>query len=376
MAVYSIAGGAVIEMKNGDRITGRILDKDSQYVYLKSDIFGKVDIPRERISRIIEDKIQGSSDSVTLPPVMNINSTNLATAPVIPPAPSSKPKTVKPAEASTAIPAVPTPSTVASVGASTSPTSPSQIDIRPRQPLTGRKYLSHMLVTFMRKTNFLDKWKTSLRVGYALYSGQTDSYSSTVTLLTERHWKKSEFRFQTVQDYATSTDEDGKKSVSRDALKVSGRYRYNINNRKMFFQSESDYGYSHVNGIDTDCLQSFGYGWRLLQSEVWYFCLVPSVAAQYQVIEGKSQGMDMAPTLYEEAEYKWTDTLLIHNEAYAIIPVNGDNNPTYHFSLMLQNKLVGNLSLNLEYLFDFDGSVKEDKDASTQSLRFSFGYDF
>ena len=103
---------------------------------------------------------------------------------------------------------------------------------------------------------------------------------------------------------------------------------------------------------------------------------MPSVAAQYQVIEGKSQGVDMAPTLYEEAEYKWTDTLLIHNEAYAIIPVNGDNNPTYHFSLMLQNKLVGNLSLNLEYLFDFDGSVKEDKDASTQSLRFSFGYDF
>jgi putative salt-induced outer membrane protein YdiY len=230
-----------------------------------------------------------------------------------------------------------------------------------------------MMMDFLKRINFLDKWKSNLRVGYNLYSGETDSFSNTVNFLTTRLWTKSECRFEFMQDYATSTDTDGKETVSRDKLRVSGRYRYNSTDKKIFFQAESQYGYARVSGIDQDYLQSFGCGWRIIQSEIWYFCLVPSMAGQYQVIESEQQGVSIAPTLYEEAEYKWTDTLRIHNEAYAIIPANGGNQPTYHFSIMLQNKLVGNLSLNIEYVFDFDGSVSESKDAAQQSLKASFG---
>jgi hypothetical protein len=361
LAACAIADGAVVELNNGDRISGRVVSRDAQVLHFKSDVFGRLDIPLSNVAKIQEDKLKGSADVVKLPPVVSIGASQLATAPKVGTKPGEAKNAAKPDAAKSpkeAVAAVP----------------PVRFD--PMKPRESRRYISHMLVSFLHRINYLDKWKSNLRIGYSLYSGETDSFSSTVNFLTERLWKKSEARFEFMQDYATSTDTAGVETVSRDKLKFTGRYRYNINNRRMFFQTEGQYGYSHVSGIDQDYLQSVGYGWRLIQTEIWYFCLVPAVAGQYQVIEGDQQGLSLSPTLYEEAEYKWTDTLRIHNESYALIPVNGDNNPTYHFSIMLQNKLSRNLSLNIEYLFDFDGSVKQDKDAASQSLRASFGIDF
>lgn len=360
LAVCTVANGAVIELRNGDRLTGHIVSRDSDSVLLKTDGLGKIDIPRSKIAKITEDKLRGTEPAASLPPVINIAGARPSTAPRPDSKPAPKKEVHAPAQQTEVVATVEEPSATPQV----------------KKPLKGRKYISHSLMAFLKRINFLHKWKSNLRIGYNLYSGETDSYSNTVNFLTSRLWTKSEFRFEFKQEYATSTDRDGKETVSRDKLRVNGRYRYNSEDKKIFFQSESQYGYARISGIDQDYLQSFGCGWRIMQSEIWYFCLVPSISGQYQVIESEQQGVSLAPTLYEEAEYKWTDTLLIHNEAYAIIPANGDGQPTYHFSIMLQNKLVGNLSLNIEYVFDFDGSVKESKDAAQQSLRASFGIDF
>jgi putative salt-induced outer membrane protein YdiY len=177
-----------------------------------------------------------------------------------------------------------------------------------------------------------------------------------------------------MQDYATSTAA-GVDTVSRDQFQTLGRYRYNMDTTR-FFQSVSQYGYSRVNNIDQDYLQSLGFGWRIVQTKLWYFCLTPSMSAQYQVINSNQNEMALAPTLYEEAEYKWTDTVKIHNEATAIFPITGSNEPTYHFAVALQNKIIGNAFISIEYNFDYDGAVENSKNARQQSLRTSFGVDF
>jgi len=337
---------AVVEMFNGDRISGKIVGRDDKFLHVNSTIFGDLVLPLSSVSRIIDDTAEKGAAALNAPPAIPRDQT---------PQPQQQ-----------------TPQAGAEVSRNAS--SPPQ-RLSDRGKYHGKKYFVPVTIDFIRKISSMYNLTSSFKVGMNYFNGPTDSRSANVAFSIGRIWLMHELKLDYGQDYAESISSAGTKTVSLDKMKTALRYRYNINKR-VYFQSNTQYGYSRVNDIDHDYLQSIGYGWRVVQTHLWDFNVTPLLSCQYQRVEGENQEPSLAPTLCEEAEYRWTDTVKLRNELTALFPVTGENAPSYHFMFSLKNKLIGNAFINIDYLFDFDGAVEKREDAMQQTLRVSFGMDF
>lgn len=311
--------GAIVQMKNGDRITGTVLKQQDETLFLKSEQFGILEIPTANVAKIIE-------------------------TPTPPPAPAAEVKEA--------------PKPKGLLGMS-----------------SGGRYIVEVVKGFLKENGILGKWKSSIRLGYTLVSGEVSTSTTSTAIHTERQWKVNSVKVDYQQDYATSTDAEGNSSVTRDKLKVGVQFRHALNQRN-FIQTDSQYSYAHVSGIDNDYLQTLGYGWKCLDTKSFKFTLVPALSLHYQDVVAGDTGMSLAPAIYEEVEYHWTEYVRIRNEAYALFPVDDNGGPTYHFSVLLQNRLVASLSLNLEYVFDYDGAVSASTNSAQHVLRTAFSFDF
>jgi hypothetical protein len=348
--VPSIAArAAVVEMLNGDRISGKIIGRDDKNLHINSPILGELVVPLSSVSKIIGDSsAQGAAAIAAQPQPVREQ-------------PSTTPPTRQEAEQ-------------ASANVSEAPKQPPQ-RLSDRGKYRGKKYFLPAAIDFIRKISSMYNLKSSFKVGMNSFSSSTDYRSVNVALTVERKWLMHEFKLDYGQDYAESVSSSGVKTVTLDKLKTALRYRYNLNKRT-YFQSDTKYGYSRVNDIDHDYLQSVGFGRRVVQTALWDFNVTPMMSWQYQVIDGEKHDPSLAPTLYEEAEYRWTDTVKVRNEFTAFFPVTGESQPSYHFMLSLKNKLIGDAFINFDYLFDYDGTVEDKDNAMQQTLRVSFGMDF
>jgi putative salt-induced outer membrane protein YdiY len=304
---------ATIELANGYKLEGKIIGRDEAAIHLLSPVMGRIDVPVSNVKSVVEDA---------------------------------------PAAAVAAVPPVPPP-----------PPPP------PPPPLKSRAD------AFLERIYFLNHWKTDIALGLGFVSGERDSQNTSFAFSTERKWTSQELRFELLQQYEQATNSDGDDEVSKDMLKAIGRYRHDISER-FFFQSETQYGYDNIKEIDQDIRESVGLGWRVIKTERSSLSLTPAMTVQRQVIDGESQGVTYAPTLFEEFTFDWSRALSFRQECSALFPVNGDSDPSYHFSLALKNRLSEHLSLNILYLYDYDGSVADDIEPGQQSLNLMLGVSF
>lgn len=317
LILASTAQAAVVELANGYALEGKIIGKDDKVLHLDSTLMGLIDIPLSNIAKIDEE------------PTAKAEEPSVATAP------SAKETLPAPAIA------------------------PQKSDID--------RLLEHI--------NFLSNWKTDLALGIGYVSGETDSASSSISFSTERKWTKQELRFELLQQYEKTTDSDGKSSVSKDSLKTLGRYRNNFSER-LFWQSETQYGYDNVKEIDYDLRESLGLGWRVIKTERMNLALTPAASIQKKKVDGESKDMTYAPTLFEEFTFDLTKSTSFRQDLSILFPVNGDDGNSYHFSLKTKSMLSEHLSFNLLYLYDYDGSVAKEVEPGQHSLNVLLGVSF
>jgi putative salt-induced outer membrane protein YdiY len=327
--------GAVVELTNGDHITGKIVSKDDISIKVKTEMMGEVKILMFNVAKI--DENAGS-----------------------PPTKPAKPK-----------------SDVASKASSggKAPLNPAVVFSKVGLDHENRRYLYSEAREFFRRVNLLNRWNSNLKLAYSLASSTTEAHSNSVEFSTERKLSINEYRFTFMQEYATTTNEQGVDTVTSDKLRATGRYRYNLSSWR-FLQSESEYGFNHISGIDQDYMESLGYGMRIVQNKHWYFSVIPSGTTQYQVLRTARHVTSYGPSISAEAEYRWSDSLRIRDETTVYFPVTSDNKPSYHLSFILENKLVGNVSLNLEYTYDYDGAVSNSSQVAQTCLKAALGIDF
>jgi putative salt-induced outer membrane protein YdiY len=319
-----VADGAIVELTNGDRISGRITSREAAALHIESVVLGNIRIPAGSIANIVE---QPGDVPVSAP------APAVAEAPA--PAPLAAPINFLP-------------------------------DLKPLASTTER---------FLAMLNIWEEWKSNLSIGLNFVSGETSASKTSLNFSTERKRESDEIRVEMMQEYATSKDSDGVETTSRDYFKTLGRYRYNVS-KMMFFQSETQYFFSRTQDIDHDFRQSLGLGWRILQTPRLTLNLTPSLTAQYQVLDGDDNGWSLAPTLSEELVYEWSASTSIRQNASALFPVTGDSEPSYHFSTSLQNKFVDNLTINISYIFDYDESVGDNVEKSEHSFTLGVGVSF
>ena len=327
--------GAVVELTNGDHVTGKIISKDDISIKLKTEMMGEVKILMCNVAKI--DEKAGNM-------------------------------TAKPAKPNGDV-AAKTPA-----GGKISP-GDSVVFSTVGLAHENRRYIYSEAREFFRRVNILNRWTSNLKLAFSLASSTTEARSNTIEFSTERKLSINEYRFTTMQEYATTTNEQGVDTVTSDKFRATGRFRHNLSSWR-FLQSETEYGFNHVSGINQDYLESLGYGMRLVQNKLWYFSVTPSATTQYQVLKTGRRIASDGPSIYEEAEYRWSDSLRIRDEATVFFPVTSDNKPSYHVSFILENKLVGNVSLNIEYSYDYDGAVSNSSKVAQTCLKAALGIDF
>jgi len=310
---------SVVKLTNGDRVSGDIISRDEEKLTINSPVFGVLELPLSEVSVEIVDA----------------------------PAPDEQ---EQPAQ---------TPPSVS--------TQPTFID--------SHGVLHSVTAGFLDRINILRNWKSNMDIGLSLLTGQTNTRSTNLSFDSEREWTHDSARLEVEQEYEI-TETDGTNTVTRNRFKATARLRHDLD-KTVFLQSDSQYFFAKIKGIDHDVRQSMGIGWRLSQTDKLNINLTPSVTAQYQMIKSEGQDISCAPTIYEEVTYNWTSSVNLRQEASALFPVTGDSRePSYHLATTLQNKFTDNLSMNLEYLFDYDGSVDSDTEAGQHSVRMGLGISF
>jgi len=323
---FSASGfGATVELANGYKLEGEIVGRDENSVQILSPAMGRIDVPMSNVAQIVED-VPASGD------------VQAADAQVTTSVQASSARTV----------------------------------VAPAAEAISQDGL---VLQFLQRINFLCKWKTDLSLGLSVLSGQTDSRSTSVAFSSERKWETQEARFAVLQQYEVTSRDTGGDDVTQDMLKITGRYRQDMSER-IFWQSETQYSYDNVKLIDMDLRESLGVGWRVIERDRLNITLTPAFTMQYQVVEGESMDLIYSPTLFEELTYDWTQDTSLRQELSALFPVNGDGDPSYHFSLDLKHKLGKYISASLLYLYDYDGYVPSDLDASQHSLNVMMGVSF
>lgn len=316
LATFALhANCATVELSNGYKIEGKIISRDETALKLDSTLMGRIDIPLGNVAKITEDaNTQAAAQTPTQPPV---------TVAAPPPPPPHK----------------------------------SDVD------------------TFLESVYFLEGWKTDLALGLGYVSGVKDSASSSISFSTEHKWTQSEVRFELLQQYEQTTDSEGNDDVSKDMLKTLGRYRNNFSER-FFWQSETQYSYDNIKEIDHDMRESLGLGWRVLKTKRLNLALTPAITIQKQVIQGEDKDLTYSPTFFEEFTFDLTKSTSLRQEFSVLFPVNGSDDNSYHFSLMMKSMLSDHLSFNILYLYDSDGSVPKDIEPGQSSLNMLLGVSF
>lgn len=337
------AYSAVIELSNGDRVSGEITGCDNQFVHVTTKLFGPLDIPLASVMAI--------RDTNTHPEA-------LASSGKEPEGPSRNAAHAK----------------EDSEGKNCHQ---NVADITVQDHSTQPNYFGFLIpASFYRSLDMLKAWESKVKLGLNVIDSETGYRSQNIALSSERKWnEKYEAKLSYEQDYATTTDSAGTETVSQDKLKMIGRFRHNYDTN-LFFQSESQFGYARVSGIDRDFVQSFGCGWKVSKTRRISLDLVPSILIEKQKVDGEYQDLTPSPSFTEEMSIKFSDGFLIRNTASASFPIDNGNDPSWQFMLSLENKLTRNLFTSLEYLIEYDGAVSETTEPLSNSLKASLGLNF
>jgi hypothetical protein len=112
------------------------------------------------------------------------------------------------------------------------------------------------------------------------------------------------------------------------------------------------------------------------QGEKLTLSLTPAFTAQYQEVAGECLDPLFSPTLFEELAWELNASTGFRQEFSVLFPVNGDADPSWHSSLALKRRLTDVLSLNVLYIYDYDGTLPTGTEASQQSLNLMLGASF
>jgi putative salt-induced outer membrane protein YdiY len=146
-----------------------------------------------------------------------------------------------------------------------------------------------------------------------------------------------------------------------DLYNWSQRYRCDLTD-DWFGQSETSYEHNYLRILSKEIQQFTGIGWRPVKEPLLTLDLVPGVNYYYRDQTGE-QTEGVTPGFRQNLTSKISkDLTLFQGFSYT----GYDERYYYKFNAGLNNRLVKNLSLRVEYQYEVDANVKEGTDPFTQ----------
>lgn len=304
---------------NGDRLTGQFLKEENNIIYFQSDILGEIEVAK---------------DTATL---------EIAEEPT-------------PAPAPTPLPVV----------------EPEPPPTKQTKSQTLTKFIA--ILSSVESLYPLQKWQSSLSLGYTLQNGELDSRDLALRFESKRETDKNNLRLNFRYDYGLQI-KDGVKSISTDRNSAGLRWRYNLSD-KLFTQTNSRYLKDQVKDIDLEFQQSGGVGWRFLDRERTKASITPSVTYRAQNIRGVENESEFLTTMFQDFTFDINSRVSFAEEFDFSVNPSDTSVFTYDILTKLEVELTQKIKLDFRWEYDFDNQLAAGIDREQQKVIFGLGYKF
>ncbi len=346
---------AELHLRNGDRITGELVQRVDGKIYFRSSLAG--DLVVLESDGVVIDTVDAPVEALAgLPPEQKDKP-----APTTTRSNPTKPKT--PERAST--------NKVAAAQQSSAPAGkpPSSATSQPSAPPKP------------------SRWKGKLEFGFYQQSGRLDSLNTSLRVDAEREKDRNHYKANGRILYGEQTDK-----VVTDRADASFRWRHQLSQR-VFTQSVTSFLSDDVKKIDQNYEQNFGVGYALYKRERHVINIGGGVTGQFR--EALNIGTEFAALaeFFEDYTYRMNGRLTFLQDFLAqysptsqnkytirnntIVPIAGDvQNYRVRFNTTLQGKITDRISMNLRYEYEFDNTIVEGVGKSDQRVSSTLGYAF
>ncbi len=250
-----------VTLNNGDRITGKVVKKDQGSVTFKSDVFGSVTIPWSSVAQLASD------------------------APV----------TVVLSDGKAVVGKLATADGVLQVTTATATESAVLSEITAIRDASEQRSFERL-----QNPSVLNLWAGRADVGLSIASGNSQTTTSTVSLVATRQTRSDKAGIHFTQIYAHGKNAQGVKVTSANAARGGWAYDRKVNSR-MFLNLLNDYEYDAFQDLDLRFVAGGGAGYSALRRE----------RMQLDLVAGADYNREKygAPLIRHSGEAYWGDSL-------------------------------------------------------------------
>lgn len=329
-----------IRLRNGDRLTGEILEEGAGKLFLRSPVYGDLQIPEDQIiakHALSAQEIKASS----LPAPAAKNQRELLQA---------------------AANLAPTPSPIVK---------PAQAPIR----------------ELPQWKKVLRGAKGSLEFGYNDQFGRVQSSNTSFNADAEYTAGPNNYKLSGKYYYG---EYDGE--LQSDRREAAFRYRHDLS-QFYFLQGVTSYTRDKVKAINLNVEQSAGLGWAAIRSQRQNLNLGGGILAQSRQIYQVGQGTTGFFSFFQDYDFKINDRITFKQDStaqyspidrarYSIVngqPVLANDtaaNFQVRFNATLQGKLTHRITANLRYEYEYDNTIIDQRMKSDKRISTTLGYAF
>ncbi|QHI69466.1 DUF481 domain-containing protein [Tichowtungia aerotolerans] len=314
LIVFPVMGNTVLVLSNGDRLKGAAVHEKNGVIHFTSDVLGKMTLQKSQVKEII------------------------------PPPPAKTHAAQTPAAAPVKLVAVPAVKAVAKQAAPKKEAA--KAAPKPKKYWSGNIGVS----VNTHHAEYQQRAGSNLK----RYEKDTDY----LRLTTKVKWDRGRHHLEWNGSYVYSEVNENK---NNDLYRWSQRYRCDLTD-EWFGQSETSYEHNYLRILSKEVQQFSGLGWRPVKQPLLTLDVVPGVNYYYRD-QADEQTEGVSPGFQQNLTSKLSqDLTLFQGFTYTGYP----DQYYYKFNAGLNNRLIKNLSLRLEYKYEMDANVEDGADPFKQ----------
>lgn len=226
------------------------------------------------------------------------------------------------------------------------------------QPKPQRRFGSGRWLSLLQ----LEQWDQRLEFGMNSQTGRRDKTDFSLRYDMRKKVGKTDHRIQSRILYG-ETD----KEKSTDKLFANYRWRRDIA-PGVFYESFSSYSFDAIKEIDHNLEQKLGIGYRWVNKEDFKFPTGGGSSGRYRDDTSKNAGFFYLVDLFEDIDYRLNKRLRMTQEFRFAVPPEDSDLYEYDFRVAVISDITDSLSFTLRYQLEYDNSQPEDRREDQQLI--------
>jgi putative salt-induced outer membrane protein YdiY len=334
-SVNAIAGQVVL--KNGDRLTGKIVKSDGKVLMMKSDMSGDITVPWDAVDKISSEE----------PLFFALKDGKVISGPV---------------------------STVDGKW-QVSTRESGNIAVTKDEVDVVRSVEEQAIVDRLVHPGFFELWTGAFDFGLALAEGNSETTNLSLAFNADRTTNRDKTSFFATSLYSTNNT-TGESITTANVIRTGGRYEYNLSPR-LFAYGAGGLEHDELQELDLRILLGGGVGWHAYKTETTVFDVFGGLNWNKEYFENDIDRSSAELQVGEELSHQLSERLLL-KERFVVFP-NLTESGQYRFAFdssaitTLKKWLGWQITVSDRYLSNPLPGIKKNDLILTTGLHITFG---